>query len=155
MTINEIISLTTIKDSIPPIGIILIVILSCIQVSKIKLNPWDVILNWFGSKINAETKERLNNLEKKLDEHIKESNEKSLQDTRTKILDFGNSCMNKQRHTKEEFEYVIKLCDDYESYIERNNVKNGVISSAIREIRRIYDKCRHNNSFLKEGEDDE
>lgn len=153
MTINEAISLLTIKDGFSIGIIILIVILSCLQVSKIKINPWDSILSWFGSKINAKTEKRLDELEAKLDEHVKESNAKSLRDTRTQILDFCNSCMNKRLHTREEFDYIIKQCDDYEEYIERNKVKNGVISSAIKEIRRIYEKCIHTNGFLKEGED--
>ncbi len=60
--------------------------------------------------------------------------------------------MNKRRHTKEQFDFVIKECDTYEKYIKKNEIKNGVIEAAINEIRRIYQKCIHENSFLKEGE---
>ena len=154
MPLNNFISLITIKDGLSIGGIILVIALSLIQVSSIKINPWDKLLGWFGSKINADTRQRLESLEKKLDEHIQESVEKSLRDSRTHILDFCNSCMNKRRHTREEFDYVIGLCDEYEEYIEQNNIKNGVITSAIAEIRRIYTRCLQKNDFLKEGEDD-
>ena len=78
---------------------------------------------------------------------------KSLQDTRRDILEFANSCMNGRKHTMEQFDFVIKQCDEYEMYIKKTDTKNGVIEAAIKEIRRLYEKCRHENSFLKEGEE--
>ena len=61
--------------------------------------------------------------------------------------------MNGQRHTMEQFRFVIKKCDDYEAYVEANQIKNGEITSAIKEIRRRYDNHIQKNDFLKEGED--
>ena len=63
--------------------------------------------------------------------------------------------MNGRPHTKEEFEFVISECDQYEKYIERTQSKNGVATATIAEIRRLYKKGLHDNSFLKEGEADE
>lgn len=155
MSMFDMISFVQVKDGLSIGGIILILLLSIIQVSKINWNPWDKVLNWFGTRINADTRKRLEALEAKLDEHIQESAAKSLRDSRTQILDFCNSCMNKRRHTKEEFDYIMSLCDEYEEYIERKGIKNGVITSAITEIRRIYTRCIQRNDFLKEGEEDE
>ena len=89
-----------------------------------------------------------------LTNHIKESETKSLQDTRRDILDFANSCMNKRKHTQEQFRFVLQQCDEYELYIEKNHLKNGEIKNAIEEIRRLHKKCMQENSFLKEGEED-
>ena len=129
-------------------------------IPKIKLKPWSTLLEWIGSKINARTIAKVDELSSKVEllqnelkKHITDSEDKSLQDIRRDILDFCNSCMNGRRHTKEEFDFVLKQCDEYEIYIEKNKVKNGVISAAIREIRRLNDKCIQENSFLKEGEE--
>ena len=48
---------------------------------------------------------------------------------------------------------MLKTCDEYEKYIEDNELKNGEISSAIEEIRRLNIRCRQKNSFLKPGEE--
>ena len=143
-------------------------------IPKIKWNPWSTLFKWIGSRFNKQIDTKLETVRgeiKALDEkvenlqlevskvqgdlkdHIKESEIKSLQDTRRDILDFANACMNGRKHTKEQFEFVIKQCDEYEAYIQKTDTKNGVIETAIKEIRRLYEKCVHENSFLKEGEE--
>lgn len=131
-------------------------------IPKIKWSPWSALFLWIGSKINdkidrkvSESMKKIESVENKvdklqneLDSHIRESEDKALQEKRRDILDFSNACLNKRRHTREQFEFIISLCDEYEQYIEDNNIKNGVIESAIRDIRRLYDKCRAERSFL-------
>lgn len=129
------------------VGLIIVLIMTFVQISPIKLNPWDKIFKWIGGKLNADIKKDLDSFKKELDEHIRVSNLKDLRDTRMHILEFCNSCMNGQRHTKEQFDFMITQCDDYEQYIEKNKIKNGVITSAINEIRRRYDEAIHNNYF--------
>lgn len=160
MSLNNLISLVDLKEGVSITGFLLIILLTAIQVTPIKWNPWDSILTWLGKKLNAgvkkevdDLKDSLKEVEKKLDDHITESKVKDLKDTRRDILDFCSSCMNGQRHTQEQFRFVIKKCDDYELYVESNRIKNGEITSAIKEIRRRYDKHIQMNDFLKEGED--
>ena len=131
-----------------------------VEFTPIKWNPWSAILNWIGSRLNSKLTSKLSEIEEKvdklgndLDKHIAESNAKELRDTRKDILNFCNSCMIGQKHTKEQFEFVIKQCDAYEKYIEDNKIKNGIIDAAIKEIRRLNQKCIEENSYLKEGED--
>lgn len=159
MSLKDILSLAALKDTLSWGGIAFVVIASLLQFSKININPWDSIFGWVGDRLNSKLLERLKGLETKmstiedsLNNHIRESEVKDLQDTRRDILEFANSCMNGRKHTKEQFDFIIKECDDYESYIEKNKIKNGVVTSAIREIRRLNDKCIQENSFLKEYE---
>lgn len=159
MTLRDLISLAVIRDGVTVGGLLFIVITSLIQISKININPWDAIVGWIGERLNKKVKDELSVIKKdvssvsdKLDRHIKESEAKELQDTRRDILDFANACMNGRKHTKEQFDFVISECDAYEMFIETNNIKNGVVTSAIKEIRRLNDKCRQNNSYLKEQE---
>lgn len=152
MTIHEIINAMTVKDGISAGVVALIIILSLIQVSKIQINPWDSILGWIGNKLNSGIREKVDEVEKKLDQHIKESEIRDLRDARQYILDFANSCMYGRKHTQEQFKFVIKKCDEYEEYVEKEKIKNGEITSAIEYIRKLYTRCMQNNSFLQEGE---
>lgn len=136
-------------------------------IPKIKWNPWSTLIKWIGSHFNAKIDSKVDSvrgeikvIEKKVDylqnelsRHVSESEIKSLQDTRRDILDFCNACMNNRRHTKEQFDFMIHECDNYEVYIKKNDIKNGVIEAAIAEIRRLYEKCIREHSFLKEGEE--
>ena len=136
---------------------------------KIKWNPWTALFKWIGEKFNTHIDTKLETVREEiktvdtkvtkvqteLTKHMAESEKKALQDTRNTILDFSNACMNGRRHTKEQYEFMINQCDKYEEYINKNKVKNGVIETAIKEIRRLYDERIHKNDFLKEGEDPE
>lgn len=141
-------------------GIILLLLSIGVEFTPIKWNPWSAILGWIGSKLNSRLNAKLVEIDKKVDklstdlnDHISESAAKEIKDTRRDILEFCNSCMNGRKHTKEQFEFVIKQCDDYEAYITAHKIKNGVVDAAITEIRRLNLKCIQENSYLKEGED--
>ena len=58
---------------------------------------------------------------------------------RRDILNFYDTCRSGQKHTKEQFDFVIRQCDYYETYIQDHDIKNGVIEAAIKEIRRLYE----------------
>lgn len=143
-------NLIQLKDG-ATIGVfVLLVFLTCVQIAPIKINPWDWIFSRIGKKLNKDILDKVNTIEKKLDNHIKEDEEAKLDSTRRYILSYANSCMLGKKHTREEFEFVIAKCDYYETYVESNFIRNGVAVSAINEIRSIYAKCIHDNSFLKE-----
>lgn len=153
MSIVEILKLPQLKDGLSIGGLALVVILSLLQISKIPVNPWSAILKWIGNHLNADLNTKIGDIEKKLDKHIEESEKKEISDTRRDILEFCNACMNKRKHTKEQFVFVIKECDEYEEYVEKNHIRNGEITAAIEEIRRLYSRCLQQGDFLKEGEE--
>ena len=130
-----------------------VLLLTIIQIAPIKINPWDKILVWFGNHMNADIVRRVDVIEEKLDEHIRDSSEERIRKIRADILDFGNACMNGRPHTKEEFEFVISECDAYEKHIEKMQIRNGVATATIKEVRRLYEKHLRENTFLREGED--
>ena len=147
----NIIEILDIKTGVSIGAFLLFALMTLIQIAPIKINPWDKILTWIGNHMNADIVKRVDVIEGKLDEHIKDSAEERVRKVRADILDFANACMNGRKHTKEEFEFVISECDAYEKHIEKLQIKNGVATAAIREIRRLYEKGISENSFLKEG----
>ena len=164
MTLNELIEATGLSTT-GFWGIVVFLTSVGIEViPKIKWNPWSTLIKWIGARFNAKIDSKVDTirgelkvLDKKIDrvetelqKHIAESETKSLEDTRRDILDFCNACMNNRKHTKEQFDFVLKQCDKYKKYIKTNQIENGVIESAMREIQRIYDKCMQEHSFLRE-----
>lgn len=154
MTLNAIATLVAeSKDGITLGVLVLVILMSFLEISKIKINPWSWLLAAIGKKLNKSMSDEITEIREKLDKHIKDDEIEKLETKRRDILDFANACMNGRRHTQEQFNFVIKKCDEYEKYIEENKIKNGEISSAIEEIRRLNTRCRQKNSFLKPGEE--
>lgn len=122
------------------------VLCTFVQISPIKINPWDVLLGWIGERFNScinkrinEVNDRVNKLEETIDKHIEKCDIDDWKKKRNYIIKFVNEGVNGTRHTKESFENVIALCDEYENYVEQNpNVHNGVINGSISAIRIKY-----------------
>ena len=64
MTIYEVLSKLTAGKMAGWAVVLLILLLSLVQISPVKLNPWDNIFGWIGKKTNGETEKRLDKLEK-------------------------------------------------------------------------------------------
>lgn len=117
-----------------------------VQISPIKINPWDILLGWVGERFNSginkrinEVNDRVDRLEKSIDNHIEKCDIEDWKKKRNYIVKFVNEGVNGTRHTKESFENVIALCDEYEDYVEQNpNIHNGVINGSISAIRMKY-----------------
>lgn len=122
------------------------VLCTFVQISPIKINPWDILLGWVGERFNSginkrinEVNDRVNKLEKSIDNHIEKCDIEDWKKKRNYIVKFVNEGVNGTRHTKESFENVIALCDEYEDYVEQNpNIHNGVINGSISAIRMKY-----------------
>ena len=122
------------------------ILCTIVQVAPIKINPWDFLLGWIGERFNSginkrinEVNDRVNNLEETIDKHIEKCDIDDWKKKRNYIIKFVNEGVNGARHTKESFENVITLCDEYEEYVKQNpNVHNGVINDSIYAIRTKY-----------------
>ena len=66
MTIYEAVQKLTAGEVAGWAVVLLILLMSLIQISPLKLNPWDHIFGWIGKKTNGATEKRLEKLEKQL-----------------------------------------------------------------------------------------
>lgn len=82
----------------------------------------------------------------------KSNDMQTVQTIRSHILDFANSCFNKKRHTKQEFENIIDENTRYEELVKKYGIKNNVYKEDYDFILKIYHKCQEEGSFLKEGD---
>lgn len=119
-----------------------------VEISPLKINPLSALIQWAGNALNQDTGKQLTAISLKLEEVSERIDKIELNDMRSAILDFSNSCMNERRHTKEEFEHVIDLHTQYEEIISEKGLKNGRVDLAFRYISELYTKCLNENSFL-------
>lgn len=119
------------------IMVFVIILLSVIQITPIKINP----ISWFGKTLNKDLSAKVEQNRKDLAEHI-------AQDHRNKIFKFQNELINGVSHTKEEFDEVLDACAYYEEYVKKHELTNGKSIEAIKYIRTVYRKCLKAGDFV-------
>lgn len=129
-------------------ALIIIVISVFIEITPIKINPISSLLHWLGDKINVKLIERIAAQEEKLDQINATIDQNEIDRIRWEILSFSNSCRNEVRHSKDEFEHIIKLHEKYQAIIEARHMKNGLIDVEYQYIEGLYRKCLERNSFI-------
>ncbi len=128
---------------------IVIVIMTLFQVSKIQINPWSWIAKNIGKAINGEIIEKVDKLSDDLSQLRQESEERDATTCRTRIMRFNDEILQGREHTKEHFDQTLMDITFYESYCEDHpKFKNSVAIATIANIRRVYEKCMNDKSFL-------
>ena len=107
------------------------VLLSLIQISPLKLNPWDKLLGWIGKKVNGATEKRLESVEKQILDMWVNSH-------RQCILTFARECRANIEHSSDEWTNVLNVAEEYEKYVSENKVTNGIITQDTEYIRNLY-----------------
>lgn len=114
---------------------ILAVLLTLVQISPIKVNPWNKIARAIGKALTADVLEKME--------------EGKADNARYRILRFDDEIRHKVLHTEEHFNQIISDVDAYERYCDTHpHYKNSKAVSAIENIRTTWKKCRAENSFL-------
>ena len=128
---------------------LLIVILSLLEVSKIKINPWSALAKGIGRAINSEIITKIESLQNQLDSHIQRYETHNANECRTRILHFDNEILRDIPHTKEEFIEVMAEIDGYEEYCATHpQYKNNRAIHAIENINRTYNERLKKHDFL-------
>ena len=102
------------------------------------------------AEMKKSTDRNCNLLKKRLDGMEKSNDLQSVRQIRAHVLDFANSCMNKRKHTKMEFENIISENTQYVAYIKKYKLKNDVYKQDYDFIMKCYHKCQEEGSFLKD-----
>lgn len=109
-----------------------------VEISPLKINPLSTLLKWLGTALNKDIYEQLASISRQLEAVSDRIDKIELNDMRSTILDFANSCMNGCQHTREEFEHIIDLHSQYETIIIQKGLRNGRIDLAFRYISEEY-----------------
>lgn len=150
MTFNDIASFF--RDNSGIISASVLVLMSLVEISPIKINPW----SWLARLLNKPIIERMDKQDeqiKELREEVaktrKEVNENSATSARYRILRFDDELLHEMRHTKEHFDQILVDIDIYEKFCIRNpDFRNNLATMAISHVKNVYQKCITDNSFL-------
>lgn len=112
-----------------------------IEIVPVKIKPWSMLLTWLGDRLCGDIRRDLTEMKKEFEEYQAE-------DMRWSILDFANSCRNKERHSKEEWNHAISQLKKYETYTKKKHIDNGVIEEDGEYLRELYHERCIKNDFL-------
>lgn len=127
------------------ITIILIVVASVLEVSKIRINPW----SWVGRMFNKDVIHKVEKIERDLADVKKEVGENTAVSARYRILRFDDELLHDVKHTKEHFDQILLDIDVYEKYCDSHkDFRNNLAVMAIEHIKIVYQKCSRENLFL-------
>lgn len=143
MTLNEFACI--VKNNEGLIAVCVVAIMSILEVSKIKINPW----SWISNFLNKGVLEKMDKIENDVSEVKREVAESSAVTSRYRILRFDDEILHGTRHTKEHFDQILLDIDVYENFCEEHpDFKNNLAVMAIQHIKEVYTKCSQDKSFL-------
>lgn len=131
-------------------GGLLAAVMTIVQWSPIKVDPWSWLAQAVGRAINGEVLAKLGQVEERLDKHITMDDRRAADANRTRILHFNNEMLRELPHTKEEFIEVLAEIDAYEKYCrEHPDYPNNRAILAIENIRETYKRRLNKHDFLQ------
>lgn len=130
-------------------GGVVFVLLTIIQITPIKLDPWSAIARIIGRAINGEVMTKVDKLSHDLQEMKATEEERDAVNARIRILQFGDElCMN-VRHTRERFNQILADIDMYENYCDTHpTFENNQSVMTIQNIKDVYHDCMKKHDFL-------
>lgn len=95
------------------------------------------------------TDKRIDKIQNTLDNHIKEDEEDSIRNRRTRILRFYDEMCEGKKHSESHFLDILDDIDVYEAYCDAHpNYKNNRGKAAMKYISDTYDKIKVKGGFL-------
>lgn len=142
-------TLDTIKQIFLGGGGAVVIIMTIIQITPIKFNPWSWIAKKIGRAINSEVLNEVKAVKADLADHKAKSAEREATQCRSRILRFGDEILHSVPHSKEHYEQILIDIDSYEEYCdEHQDYKNNVAVATIKHIKKMYQKHLEEDSFL-------
>lgn len=130
-------------------GGILLVAMTLIQISPVKVDPWSALAKAIGKAINKEVIDKVDKLDRDLQTVRKEAAEQAAVNCRARILRFGDEVMHGVRHSKDHFDQVLHDITVYERYCEANpDFENNMTALTSARIKEVFSKCMEKNDFL-------
>lgn len=143
------------------LSFIVIMVLSLVEISPIKINPWSVLIKCIAKLLGivdlkteiVQVRDRMDELEKKIDQmKISEEEKEQLKEAlaaRRRILRFNDELLLKIKHSKEMFNDILKDITDYDNYCRTHpDFVNQRAVFAEQNVGKAYKKCMEENDFL-------
>ena len=142
-------TLDTIKQILLGGGGVLLILMTLVQITPIKINPWSWIARGIGRAINKDVLAEVSTIKVELADHKAKSEERHATLCRAHILRFGDEVLHGIPHSKEGYDNILLDIDSYEEYCDEHpGYKNNVALATIKNIKRMYQKHLEEDSFL-------
>lgn len=118
----------------------IILLLSIVEISPIKINPWSAVGGWIGKLLGIKAvSNKVDALEKKVDENQATT-------IRVRILRFEDEIQGNKDHSKDSWDQVMDDIRRYELYTEQHpEFKNNITVASTNHIKKKYsellEKC--------------
>lgn len=131
-------------------------IMTVLEFSKIKINPWSWLAKNVGRAVNGELMKKMDEVEKqaiKVEEEVvklrEDVEEKDAIACRTRILRFGDEAVHKMKHSREHFEQILRDITSYEEYCsDHPKFRNNQAVLTCKRIKEIYAELLITGEFL-------
>ena len=142
----------TIKEILSWGGSGLLLLMTLVQVSPIKVNPWSVILEWLWKPMlsKMETLEQdMKTVKNEVDTIRDENRAVHAKDCRVRILRFADEIYLGQPHSHEHFKQILGDITHYEKYCDAHpEFENQIAVAAIAQIKETYNERLKKHDFL-------
>lgn len=153
----------TLKDILLGGSGLIIAILTLVQITPIKVNPWSAIAKALGKAFcgdllsqlrtmeaaSQDLLRQLHTLEDDLNTHIVESERRDIIACRVRILRFGDEVIHNVLHSKDSFDQVLEDITMYEHYCDEHcDFKNNMTTLTAKRIKAVYEERLAKNDFL-------
>ena len=146
----------TLSDILFGSGGALALLLTLVEVSRIKINPWSAIAKALGRAFNGDVLKKLESMQatqaetrKMLDDHIRQDADRAADLHRARILQFNNELLQSKPHTREEFIDILSEIDAYRDHCRKYpDYPNSRATHAVANIERVYDDRLRKQDFL-------
>ena len=136
---------------------LLCILLTLVEITPIKINPWSWIANKIGSAFNGELMKEISHLKQEVksvkndvSDIREEAKEREATSRRTRILEFGDEILHEVDYSKEHWDSILMDVGAYETYCDDHpHYMNHVAKATIRHIKDMYQKHLQEDSFLK------
>ena len=99
------------------------------------------------------TQESIDELDKKLDAHIKTEEDDKMRQARLRIIRFNDELVEGRPHSESYFEDILEDVDTYESYAATHpDFKNNRGEAAMKNVKEVYEKVKRKGGFLIQKE---
>lgn len=137
----------------------IVILLSLIKVKPLEISVWHWIARKLGRAFNGEVFDEVKEVKDALKSHLEEHeqakadrDEDRAETFRQRILRFSDEMYDGKYHSRESFENIIEIIDQYDRYCKTHpEFPNGMTIAATKLIRDQYEDCMRNHSFEKKG----
>jgi len=124
-------------------------VMTFVQITPIKCNPWSWIARKIGRAINGELMDEVKTVKSELAEMKNTFDERDAKSARTRVLRFGDECRQGTKHSQEHFDEILLDISNYNDYCRQHpNFENDRMTITVQLIKERYKKCLEEDSFI-------